>query len=251
MPHAVNGGVRIHYEMEGEGSPLLLHAGSGMSAGDWRDFGHVAAFRQRHRLILMDPRGHGDSDKPHDPALHAPEIRVGDALAVLDALGIAKAHYYGHSYGGVFGYHLGIHAPHRFCSLILSGGHPYAANTQGLRDHFGPTMEAFLATSDAYYGKWMTPTVRARLAKNDLASVVAAAGDRADLSARLPDFGLPCLMIAGDTDPIYPLVQRAAGEIPGARFLALSGCGHVDTYGRIDLVVPEVLRFLAEVDARL
>ena len=62
-----NDGLQIHYEVEGQGPPLiLLHWWTG-SLEDWRLFGYVDALKDTYRLILIDARGHGQSDKPHDP----------------------------------------------------------------------------------------------------------------------------------------------------------------------------------------
>jgi pimeloyl-ACP methyl ester carboxylesterase len=70
MAFATNSGVRIHYEIEGSGQPLVLHHGSFASGADWGDLGYVDALKREHLLILMDARGHGASDKPHDPAAY-------------------------------------------------------------------------------------------------------------------------------------------------------------------------------------
>jgi len=85
MPDATNLGVKIHYEVEGSGPPLVLAHGLGYSGEDWRDFRYVDLMRQDFQLILVDHRGHGKSDKPHGPAAYSPEMRVNDHVAVLDA----------------------------------------------------------------------------------------------------------------------------------------------------------------------
>jgi pimeloyl-ACP methyl ester carboxylesterase len=65
MRYALSGGYPIHYEVEGAGSPILLHAGYLAAAGDWYDLGYVEALKDDYRLILLDPLGQGVSDKPH------------------------------------------------------------------------------------------------------------------------------------------------------------------------------------------
>ncbi len=93
MPYATNDGVRISYEREGSGPPIVLQHGFTRSLEGWRDSGYVAALRDDYELILVDARGHGKSDKPHDPAAYTLDKRVGDILAVLDDAGIARAIY--------------------------------------------------------------------------------------------------------------------------------------------------------------
>ena len=71
MPYATNDGIRIHYEAEGDGPPLVLQHGFAWKVKSWAMAGYVDALKARYRLIRVDARGHGDSDKPHDPAAYS------------------------------------------------------------------------------------------------------------------------------------------------------------------------------------
>jgi len=64
MPFVVNEGVRIHYETFGSGPALLMLHGTFHSSADWIDTGYVDALKADHQVILLDSRGHGQSDKP-------------------------------------------------------------------------------------------------------------------------------------------------------------------------------------------
>ena len=88
MPYVERDGVRIHYRVEGSGVPLVLHHGFTSRLDRWYENGYVEALQDRYRLILIDARGHGKSDKPHEPAAYQTERRVADVLAVMDAVGI-------------------------------------------------------------------------------------------------------------------------------------------------------------------
>src|SRR4051794_342219 len=104
MPYAVSSdGVRIAYDVVGHGPPLLLHHGFSLSATVWHEPDYVTALQDRYQLIMMDARGHGASDKPHDPADYAMPRRVADVIAVLDLLGIEHVHYLGYSMGAWVG----------------------------------------------------------------------------------------------------------------------------------------------------
>jgi len=84
MPNLIHGGIRIYYQFEGDGEPLvMLH---GLSDSQWglRALGYVEPVKERFRVILIDARGHGYSDKPHDPGAYTPALMAGDVLAVLD-----------------------------------------------------------------------------------------------------------------------------------------------------------------------
>ena len=95
MPYARNQKAHIHYEVEGEGPPLVLVHGLAGTLGDWRGMGYAAALNSDYRLILIDVRGCGASAKLYDLADYRPELIAGDIVAVLDDLGIDKAHYMG------------------------------------------------------------------------------------------------------------------------------------------------------------
>ncbi len=139
MPSVENQGVRIHYEVEGQGCPLVLHHGSFGSLNDWRESGYVEALRPDYRLILLDARGHGASTKPHDPDAYRMELRVSDIVAVLDDLGVATAHFMGWSLGGYVGYGLAKFAPQRFSSLVLGASPPGGT---ALADHLRTVLGA-------------------------------------------------------------------------------------------------------------
>jgi pimeloyl-ACP methyl ester carboxylesterase len=149
MPFATNANVRIHYETEGSGQPLVLHHGSFASGADWRDLGYVDALKQENLLILIDARGHGASDKPHDPAAYDLALRASDVTSVLDDMKVERANFFGYSMGGWIGFGLAKYAPSRFRSLILGGAHPYAESVQGIRDGLPNGMVAFICDGKA------------------------------------------------------------------------------------------------------
>ena len=128
MPHANNDGIRIHYHVEGSGPPVVLHAGFTVDMHAWYEWGYVDALKSEYQLILVDPRGHGQSDKPHDPAAYEMALRAGDVIAVLDDLGIGQTHYLGYSMGGRIGFDIAKLASTRLRSLMIGGSNPFASN---------------------------------------------------------------------------------------------------------------------------
>jgi pimeloyl-ACP methyl ester carboxylesterase len=114
--------MRIHYEVVGEGPPLVLVHGWGASAKrHWADLGWVEALAPIRRLVLMDSRGHGRSE----PAASIDEYGYGpmgeDVLSVMDELGIARADLFGYSMGAFIGVSLLGHHADRFASMVLGG----------------------------------------------------------------------------------------------------------------------------------
>jgi pimeloyl-ACP methyl ester carboxylesterase len=118
MPFVENQGVKIHYEVEGCGSPIMLMHGLSNDSRVWYDAGYVNASSDEHELILLDVRGHGASDKPHEPEAYDMGLMVGDLVAILDDLGISSACFFGYSMGGRVGFRIPLYAPDRFSAII-------------------------------------------------------------------------------------------------------------------------------------
>ena len=95
MPYVDNNGIRIHYQVDGnrDEPPLVLMHGTFQSLEDWYESGWVEGLKNDNQLVLVDHRGMGHSDKPHDPDVYTLELRVADIVAVLDALDIVKARF--------------------------------------------------------------------------------------------------------------------------------------------------------------
>jgi pimeloyl-ACP methyl ester carboxylesterase len=143
MPFATSQGLRIFYETEGEGPPLLLHHGTFCSSQYWRIDGFVDALKADYQIILMDARGHGQSDRPHDAdAYHGPNI-ADDVVAVIDDLELETVHFWDFSLGARVGFVLADQAADGIDSFILGGGHPYEADVSLNLGQDGRNMEAF------------------------------------------------------------------------------------------------------------
>lgn len=254
MPYANNHGVRIHYELEGEGPPLILLHGLSTDLGLWHDCGFVKSLRNDYKLVLIDARGHGSSDKPHNADAYKLELLVSDIVGVLNDLKISKAHFLGYSMGGWIGFGIGRYASKRFHSLIIGAMSPY-------RDPNEPNnlLKLFKKEKDfiwAYFGieKIFPPKVasrqKARWMANDLEALIALVSKDWMLSLEdvLPAITLPCLLFVGEADRFYPGVKKCADSMPNATFVSFPNLGHIETSYRSDLVIPYIKKFLAGVN---
>jgi pimeloyl-ACP methyl ester carboxylesterase len=253
MLYADNEGIRIHYQTEGEGPPLVLQHWSLATMESWYDYGYVSALKNDYRLILLDARGHGASDKPHRLEAYGLKERVKDIVAVLDDLGIAQAHFFGYSMGGWIGFGVARYAPERFRSLIIGGQHPYAQNMDGLRQlvQYGVEngSEAFVAMWEENFGTLSSETSERMLAY-DYEALLAVAQDRESLEAVLPTMRIPCLLYIGEMDEVYPMAKESAKQIANVTFVTLPGLDHGEAIRRSDEVLPHVKKFLAAVNQR-
>lgn len=112
-------GVGLHVECTGAGTPLLfVHE----FAGDHRSWApQVACFSDRYRCVVYAARGYPPSEVPADPAAYSQAQAVADAIAVLDGLGIDRAHVVGLSMGGFCALHLALRHPERVRSIVVAG----------------------------------------------------------------------------------------------------------------------------------
>lgn len=222
MPYANNQGIRIHYQVEGAGPPLVLQHGSAQSIKDWHRYGYVTALQQYYQLILIDARGHGISDKPHTAADYRMPLKVRDITAVLDDLNLSQTHFLGYSMGGRMGFGIATYAPDRICSLIVGGAHPYKRapepfekRIEGLRQ--GQKAEATQRSS--YHAEALIALYRENL-------------DEVGLEAVLPTITTPCLFYVGEGDPYYSGVRQCIEHIPNVTFVSLPGLNHIQAMER-------------------
>jgi pimeloyl-ACP methyl ester carboxylesterase len=114
-------GVKIHYLGEGRGEfVLLIHGFTASIDLNWRAPGIIKALAQNYRVIALDNRGHGKSEKPHDSKKYGTEM-VEDAVRLLDHLKIRKAHVVGYSMGAIITAKLLVTYPDRLLSATLGG----------------------------------------------------------------------------------------------------------------------------------
>jgi pimeloyl-ACP methyl ester carboxylesterase len=252
MPYCDNRGVGIHYRVEGTGPPLVLLHGFSLSLRDWYEAGYVAALEDEYRLVLVDARGHGASDKPHKPDAYRAALRAADVVAVLDDLGIERAHIFGYSMGAVTGFALAAHAPDRCRSLVLGGAAPGAYDPPRPDPVIELLRQGTTAWADALeqaFGPRATPALRERLLGVDAAALIAhrAAAEHRGSAAALLRATVPCLLFAGDAAPEHAGAALAATRMARATFVSLPDVNHAEGFYRTDLVLPHVTQFLAMV----
>ena len=112
--------VRIHYSVEGKGEPVVLIPGFGGNIKFWEDSGIIKELSDGFMVITMDPRGHGESDKPHDPKAYGNNM-TDDPIRLLDHLKIQEAHVVGYSMGGFITLGIIAQYPERLQSAVVGG----------------------------------------------------------------------------------------------------------------------------------
>jgi pimeloyl-ACP methyl ester carboxylesterase len=262
MPYATNAidGHRVYFEDDGgTGSVVVVHGGFGEPVELVRASPLIQGLpTDEFRLVHVDHRGHGRSGKPHDPEAYAMPRRVADAVAVLDALDVERAHFVGISWGGRLGFGVGEHAPERVLSLVMGGQQPYrwpdsplvGVVTRGLAESRDEgTMEPLLHAFEDFWQVTFPQARRTQVLANDpeaLAAAWTAALAEGPVSEHLSAWRVRCLIFIGAADGDFlELAQQAASEIPDAEFLSLVGRDHYQAHtGQDDPVLRAVLRML-------
>ena len=250
MPYADNKGQRIHYEVEGEGAPLVLLHGFGVSGDAWHTGGHVDALKDSFQVITMDARGHGRSDKPHDLEFYGLRRRVEDVTSVLDAVGVAKTYFLGYSLGGVTGYGLSKYAPERFRSVVVLGAHPYSEEYPEDFEEWGQRyidhgVDAAIENREKESGP-LSDEQKAELEARDwraLGAALVSTSRIQGLSEGISQGRLPYLLLCGTEDEDHDLARQAATEFPEVSFRSLEGLDHHESRSRLDILIPIVRAF--------
>jgi pimeloyl-ACP methyl ester carboxylesterase len=259
MPNTQNQGVKIYWDEQGQGVPILLIMGLGYPSQMWYRTRPLLA--ERYRTIALDNRGVGRSDMPPGP--YPILVMAEDAAAALDAAGVDSAHVYGVSMGGMIAQEFALQFPHRVRSLILgctAAGGPTAVRaepevTQLLmsRGQMTPEQAAEAAVPFIYD----SGTPRARIDEdlaarkdwlvrpeayiNQLMGILAW-----EAYSRLERINVPTLVIHGEADRLVPPAngKLIAARIPGAKLVLIPNAGHIFSTDQPDAAHRPVLEFL-------
>lgn len=218
MPFATHRGQRIHYSVEGEGPTVVLQHGLFMDGPWWKTAGFVDALADRFQVVCVDSLGHGRSDRPADPALYEQSQRAGDIVAVLDDLGVPRAHLVGYSMGGWMAVGVAKHHPERLASLVVGGWDPIGGMPNGPMGPLTfPVFWGFARTVAPELVSWVTPADEPAIAACfDALRQLEGAG------AALRSLTVPVLLWDGRADPYHPAAQ-ALSKAEGYEFVSVEG----------------------------
>jgi len=265
-------GFAIHYEVHGSGqrTPLLLIMGMGGTCQGWLTVTVPDLVKAGRRIVIFDNRGAGQSEDPGG-AFSTVEMAE-DARALLDHLGIARAHVLGGFLGGMIGQELAIHHPARVASLILVGTYARAdAKRRMVLDLWKSMVELHVPAELRIKKRLIWTLGDATLAQEDLIEAMwrfylrddAPMDDRVfvrqaeaciahDALERVAEIIAPTLVVVGEGDILTPphLARELVGRIKGSRLVTLPNAGHLVAAELAPRFNRLVNRYLAEQERR-
>ena len=235
--------VDVHHVLEGpDDAPVVLFASSlGTTHAMWDD--QAAALRDDFRVLRYDHRGHGDSPVPPGP--YSIQDLAGDAVALLDRLGIERVTFAGLSIGGAVAITAALRAPERFERLVLcSTAAQFPPPEQWSERATTVREEGVEAVADGALERWLTPEapdeprerLRAMLLstpREGYAACCEALGGY-DARGRLGALSMPVLAVAGADDPTTPpaALQAIVDEVPDGRLHVIERARHISNVER-------------------
>lgn len=252
LRHRVHGhffdsaGVRIHYTDEGGGEPVILVHGLAVNADiNWRYPGIIRRLRREYRVIAVDMRGHGLSDRPKEPSAYGVEP-VEDIVRLMDHLGLDRAHVVGYSMGGFITLKLLMQHPQRLLSATIGGAGWYQLDTPkmavlaDLRESldrgqgFLPLIRALEPTPNPSAIKvWLINAAIELI--SDMEAMRGLVGSMPELVVTEEELRanmVPALVAVGSADPLRDAVDNLNGIISNARVLYIEGADHATTMFR-------------------
>jgi 3-oxoadipate enol-lactonase len=265
MPFIENQGAKIYWDERSVGEPVLLIMGLGYPSDMWWRMRPL--LDRRYRTIVLDNRGAGRSDVPPGPYPIA--LMAADALAVLDAAGVASAHIFGISMGGMIAQELALLRPERVRTLTLgctAAGGPTAVRAepevnQLLMNRGSMTSEQAAVAAIPFIYDPDTPrdridedlAIRRPWLPRPEAYAAQLQGILAwESHSRLPQLKVATLVIHGETDRLVPLGngKLIAARIPGAKLVTLPHASHIFTTDQTAASNHAISEFLAGSTAR-
>ncbi len=255
------GAVSLHLREWGDGPPLMMAHGLGMSSELW--VRQIEPFSASHRVIAVDLRGFGQSDRPTSPGAYAIERFAEDLIGLAHELGVPRMHFLGTSMGGFVGQALALRAPQLLSSLILCHtacrmsipADILEARVASLRtarmDEYGRMVatQALAPGADPALHDWLVGLV-ARNDRDAYTRVLVEGLSGFDLTEQVGAIRVPTLVVIGELDRIIPPDggRELAKRIPHAELAELRGVGHIGYAERPQAFNDFVLGFLKRYD---
>jgi pimeloyl-ACP methyl ester carboxylesterase len=249
-------GVRLHYELEGSGPPLVLHLGAGADAELWRAAGYVEPLSKLFTCVLFDHRGHGASDHPTSIAANHIDRYANDVAALVAHLDHPNVAFFGWSNAVLVGLKAAQDHPGLFDRLVLFGAISPPATAEEIRDRVSRRLplirergwryllDNMQAAEKLPVPQWFLDRVLATDPEPWLAFTESQPAWNWSPWAAMPLIQAPTLIFAGELEDPEDVMAAAAAAMPDATRVRIPDREHINAFLYSEFVVPQVLEFL-------
>ena len=252
-------GITINYQIDGpDSAPWLVFSNSlATSLAMWDE--QAAALKDSFRVLRYDQRGHGSTDAP--AGRYAYDTLLADAVGLLDALSIKKAHFAGLSMGGATALGLAERHPDRFDRIIVCDSPCQStpqssqqweeriavAQKQGIEALVEPTIARWFPAEIVAKNPPHIDKVRAMIRATPVNGFIGCAAALAahDYASAVATVKHPVLFLGGEKDAATAPMRKLTEKLPGSRFVELAGAGHISNMDRPAEFTRAIRDFLA------
>jgi len=239
-------GIDINYQTDGpDGAPWIVFSNSlATTTAMWDD--QAAGLKDKFRVLRYDQRGHGSTDAP--AGRYSYDTLLADALGLLDALSIRKAHFAGLSMGGATALGLAERHPDRFDRIIVCDSPCQStpqssqqweeriavAQKQGIEALVEPTVSRWVPPEILAKNPPHVDKIRAMIRATPVNGFIGCAAALADhdYASAVAGVKLPVLFLVGEKDAPAPAMRKLNEKLPGSRYVEIPGAGHISNMDR-------------------
>lgn len=244
-------GTHIAYDITGEGLPIVLLHGGGQTRRNWRDVGYFKRLKDHFKVIAIDIRGNGESDKPTSPAYYNTDKMCQDILAVADACNVEQFTIWGYSYGANIGRYLAAQSD-RVAKIIIMGI-PFGLGVSGdfrqsiieFCNHWRPILQA--QSEGSLDIASLSKEDQEKLQGGNIALDLSWLCAMLDWGAIGPsDLRCPTLWLVGsENQPTIASIREYEAELKSSKVQVevIEGLNHIEEFTEIDRSFPLMLAF--------
>jgi 3-oxoadipate enol-lactonase len=252
-------GITINYQIDGpDNAPCLVFSNSlATTLAMWDE--QAATLKDSFRVLRYDQRGHGATDVP--AGRYAYDMLLADALSLLDALSIKKAHFAGLSMGGATALGLAERHPDRFDRIIVCDSPCQStpqssqqweeriaiAQKDGIEPLVEPTVSRWVPAEILAKNPPHVQKIRAMIRATPVNGFIGCAAALADHDyvTAVATVKRPVLFLVGEKDAPAPAMRKLNEKLPGSRYVAIPGAGHISNMDRPAEFTKAIREFLS------
>ena len=243
-----NSGQKIHYKIVGEGPPLVLVFGFGMSLEAWFQFGYAQELANKFKVIAIDPRGHGKSDAPTKPSEYTLKKLSTDIISVLNQVNVKETYIFGYSLGAAIAMGVAKNNPQIVKGLIIGG--------LEIKPEFNPSNDIVISTLESGSVAWkklweslinVPAPMEKRLENINTEALLALRKEQIKwhtLKPTLKNLSIPTLLIAAKEGFAYEDMLKAHELLKNSQLITVPSMNHFTLIPNMKSIIVKIFNFI-------